>query len=379
MKIAISMRAIEEIDGPGIAITNLVDTLLSIDRENTYVIFFKNSAFLGRYKEYSNVKEILIDTKRKIVFDQLFIPYYSWKEKVDLIFSPKFTVPLLSTIKSVVIQRGSEYWIFPQYYDWLDLLYVKTFLPLYCKKASAVITLSDVLKHDLNKYINISLEKIHTIYSAPNTLFKPISDKKTLENIRQKYNLPKTKFVIAITKAYSAVGSNKKEFYPRKNTEGVIDAFELVKSKTTEKIKLVLIGKDIRETLIATYGKEYVKNDDYLFPGYIPQEDMPVIYNLASVLCFPSFYESFGIPLVEAIACGCPVITSNTGACPEIIGEGGLTCDPNNINDIADSLLRVLNDHEEAAELKARALKRSNNFNWNKSANQLKQLLSQTF
>ena len=375
MKIAISYRVVSEIDGPGVATRNLIDALITLDTKNTYVVIYSNNSFKGRYKEFSHVIEHSSDMGNKVLFDQCYIPYICRKEKVDLLFSPKFSVPLLSNVKSVVLQRGSEYWTYPQFYDRLDLLYVNTFLPLYCKKATRVLTLSDVLKHDLNKYLGIPLDKITTIHSAPNVNFGKIDDLKYIEQIREQFNLPKERFILAVTKPYAATGSNNKQFYPGKNTEAVIEAFLNCKDKFADDVKLVLLGKDVKETLEANYGKSYVNNPSFVFPGYIDQKHLPALYNMASLLSFPSYYESFGIPIVEAMACGCPVVTSSTGACPEIAGNAALIVDPDDRAALTDATYQVLSDKTLHDDLIKKGYDRVAEFTWKKSAQKLLDVL----
>ena len=377
MKIALMLRAIEEIDGPGIATTNLIDKLIGIDRSNEYVVFFRNKSYLGRYKKYPNVKEVVISSKSKFIYDQFWVPMLSKKEKADLIFNTKFTVPLMTNIKSLTIMRGSEYWIYPDYYDRLDLMYVNAFFPLYCKKAVKIITLSDVLKDDLHKFLKVPMNKMTTVYSAPHERFKPIEDKNYLEQVREQFGLPREKFVLSVTKAYSAVGSKRKKIYPRKNIEGIIESFLICKEKLEESVKLVFLGKNVKEVLAQKYGPEFIEGEHFVFPGYVSQDYLPAIYNLASLLIFPSFYESFGIPLVEAMACGCPVVTSTTGSCPEIVGEAAIKCNPDDTDSLADGMKQILSSGKKSDELKRRGLARVANFNWEKSARRLIELFDQ--
>lgn len=374
MKIALMLRAIEEIDGPGIATTNLIDKLIEIDRKNNYVVFYKNRDFLSRYSQYPNVKEVLIDVKSKLIYDQFFVPILSHREKVDLIFNTKFTVPLFTPIKSITIMRGSEYWIYPEYYDRLDLFYVNTMFPFYCRKATKVITLSDLLKKDLYKFLKVPLNKMATVYSAPHKRFKKISNNNYLEEIREKFYLPKEKFILSVTKPYSAIGSKRKKIYPRKNIEGIIKSFSRCKQIVNEPVKLVFLGKNIKESLVENYGNDLVANEDFVFPGYVDQEYMPAIYNMASLLIFPSYYESFGLPLVEAMACGCPIVTSNTGACPEIVGDAAITCPPDDIEKLADAMARLVVNDDLAKEFRDKCFERARSFSWDKSAKDLLRL-----
>jgi glycosyltransferase involved in cell wall biosynthesis len=168
------------------------------------------------------------------------------------------------------------------------------------------------------------------------------------------------------------VGSENGKLYPRKNIEGIIDSFLRCARQMPEPLKLVLVGKSVRETLARVYGEDFVKNDSFVFPGYVPQEFMPAVYNLAELLVFPSYYESFGIPLVEAMACGCPIVASNTGACPEIVGDAGLTRDPGDAEALARAMIDVLGDAAMADRLRQAGLRRAQHFSWEKSAMALK-------
>ena len=379
MKIAIMLRAIEEVDGPGIATANLVDKLIEIDRDNEYVILHKNNNYLGRYAGYKNVREILLNVKSKLIYDQIYVPYVCHKEKVDLIFNTKFSVPLLTPIKSISIQRGSEYWIYPNYYDRLDLIYAKTFIPLYCKKAAMIVTLSDTLKNDLNRFIGVPNEKMITIYSAPDDRFKIINNQRYLDRIRSTLKLPDKKFILSVTKPYSAIGSKNDKLYPRKNIEAIIDSFLRIKEKGSDQdIKLVLLGKDVKKALLKIYPEKIIESGDMIFPGYVSQEYLPAIYNMATLLIFPSYYESFGIPLVEAMACGCPIVTSNVGACPEIVGDTAYTMSPDDIDGRVNAIYEIIQNTEKTRKLKYKELERAEIFRWERSAAALK-VLFETF
>jgi glycosyltransferase involved in cell wall biosynthesis len=342
----------------------LVDKLLELDRDNEYVAIHKDPKYWGRYAKYSNVKELLINIKSKLIYDQFLVPWVSHREKVDLIFNTKFSVPLLSGIDSITINRGSEYWVFPEYYNKLELLHVHLFMPLYCRKAAKVITLSDILKNDLHKYLGVPLHKMVTIYSAAHERFQRVTDDQLLDAVRKKYRIPETRFILSVTRPY-----------PGKNIHGILQSFIRCAKRLNDPIALVLIGTNVKETLLSTgYERAFLEENNFVFPGTIAQDDLPAIYSLASLLIFPSYYESFGLPLVEAMRCGCPVVTSNTGACPEIVAYGALTAAPNDIERLQDAMYQILSDKETAEALRARGLRRAQDFSWSQSAAALKTL-----
>lgn len=378
MKIVIMLRAIDEIDGPGIATTYLIDHLLAIDRINTYVLLYKTAQHLGRYAQHANVKEILVKAKSKIIYDQILTPWIAWRERADLVFNTKFSVPLCSAIPSISMQRGSEHLIFPHFYSKKDLWYMKISLPIYCKKARKVVSISDVLKQDIHRLMHVPLNKIHTIYSACHTRFKCIEDRNLLQAVRLRYQLPDEKYVVTVTKPYAALGSEGKNLYRGKNLEGILAVYKHLKQSLTSNIKWVFIGKGIREGLEKKFGAGFVRNEDFIFPGYVDQTDMPAIYSMARFLLFPSYYESFGLPIVEAMACGCPVITSNTGASPEIAADAGLTFDPDDIVGMTQAARELVTSDEKFNQLRLKGLSRAKVFTWERSAQQLLELFATT-
>ena len=139
MKIGIMARTFDDRDGVGIANRNIIDRMIDIDRETEFVVLFRNRKHLGRYEQYDNVKEILLRAPNKLIWDQVLVPYYARRENVDLIYHPKFTVPLLTGRPTVAVCQGLEYYTLPQFYVWYDLMYAKMFLPFYYKKARNIL------------------------------------------------------------------------------------------------------------------------------------------------------------------------------------------------------------------------------------------------
>lgn len=346
------LRSIDAIDGPGIYTINLMDNLLEFDKKNEYVLFYKTKKNFGRYSKYNHVKETLIEIPGKLIWDQIAIPIVALKEKVDIILNPKFSVPFITRLPTIMVLHGSEWYIYPKFYNKLDILYINLVMPLYCWKATKLIAVSDVIKLDLTKYANAPLNKITTIYIAHNEKFHLIDNKDELERIRKKYNLHQ-EFILTVTRAY-----------PGKNVEGIIKAYHKCKDRIG--YKLVVVGKNIKEYLLSKkINQDHL--DDVIFMGYVPQEDLPAMYNIAKLFIFPSFYESFGMPLVEAMSCGCPIITSNAGGSPEIVGNAAMLTNPADIEEISSAICEVLNNEDLRYQLIQRGLNRAKFFSWEKT------------
>jgi len=364
MKIGFMARTIDALDGPGVGTLNLLDSLLQIDQRNEYVIFYRTIKHYGRYSKYPNAKELLIKMPHKILWDQIAIPYISWREGIDVIFHPKFTVPLLTSKPTIMTMRGSEWYTHPEFYSWFDILYVKLAMPVYGWKATKVICITNIIKQDSHKYIGIPNDKMITIHNAANKDFKVINNENKLNSVRRKYNLPE-KFILTVSRAYH-LDLNTKKTYAGKNLDGIIDAF-LVCRKTFP-CNIVITGKNVKEYLETTKGRKLGKDDGIYFTGYVEQDELPFLYNLAELFLFPSFYEGFPIPPAEAMACGCPVVTSRFGGCLEVTGDAAISVDPNNTDEIADSILNILSDDHLRRKLRNKSLARSRDFSWDKTA-----------
>lgn len=361
MKIGIMLRHLGS-KGPEVGTRvyaeNVVEGILERDKKNKYLLIYNDKESLGKYSKYPNATEIVIRMPTKLLWDQFAIPLLVKREKLDLIFNPKFTVPLFSGCKTVFAIHGMEWYIYPEVYNWYDIIYVKIALPFYCRKADAIVAVSKLVKSDIINYIGIYKDKIKTIYEAANKIFRPLRDQDTLIAIKEKYNLP-DRFILY-------VGG----IFPSKNFGGLVKAFYNLKKKGS--YKLVVVGskrwkfeKDFK--LI----NELDLNDDIHFTGRIPQIDLPAFYNLAEIFVFPSLYEGFGIPVLEAMACGCPVIASKTGALPEIAGDAAAFIDPYDIKEMSDTMNKVLTNENFRQELIEKGYKQVKNFSWDKCATEI--------
>jgi glycosyltransferase involved in cell wall biosynthesis len=364
MKIGIMARTLDDGDGVGIATTNLIDKLIEIGHEHKYVILYRTDKHFGRYKHRSHATEIMARCRSKFIWDQLLVPYIAWRHKIDVLLCAKYTVPLLTKCPTVVVNHGVEYYTLPHFYEWHDLMYVRTFLPLYYQRATKVVAISNDLQDLLHRYVHVPYERMATVYYAANERFFRRENKNELEQFRQKYGLPDN-FVVTATKVWRG-----KKLSNRKNIDNIVRAFLSVR-KEHPALKLVIAGEDCRAYIAAVFGAKTADDPGFVYPGWIPQEEMPYLYSLARALLFPSYSESFGLPLVEAMACGCPVITSTGGACPEIVGDAALVIDPTDVGGLTESLRRVLVDADLRRVLVENGLRRAAAFSWRGSAERM--------
>ena len=374
LRIGMMMRSLDEVDGSAIYMRKLLDAVIAIDSKHTLVLFFREKSQLGRFAEHPRVEEILVEGKRKLVWDQVSVPRAAAKADVDVLFHYKFTIPLVAPMPTVCQQRGTEYWTHPHLYpspaDKVDMYYNRFAIPLYCRSAARVLTISDSLKDELNRLASVPLEKMTTIYAAADERFKPVDESHKVA-ARARYGIPAEAPFLMVVKGYTRLSETHKALSPRKGVEKVLAAYEIARKKNERLPPLVILGAGVTDRVTPDYVSGFTDPARVITPGLIAHEDMPAMYGLARGLLFPSEYESFGIPLVEAMACGCPIITSTAPACPEVVGDAAILVPPHDIEALSREMARLGSDDALADDLSSRGRRRAAEFSWSKSAKRL--------
>ncbi len=250
--------------------------------------------------------------------------------------------------------HGAEQFAVPHSFMWHDRIYFTIANRLYCKGASAIITMTNIGAKDISRYMGADPDKIHVIYESYNESCRVVEEDDALQ-VRQKYDLPE-KYILFLG------GLN-----PIKNFRNTLLAYEKLYRELPH--KLVVVG--FRRWKFSEELKlidELGLRDHIIFTNFIPDEDIPAIYNLADVFVFPSLYEGFGMPVLEAMACACPVVTTKTGSSPEVAGGAAVLTDPYRPDEIADAIRKVVSDEELRERLVAKGLKRATEFSWKNCA-----------
>jgi glycosyltransferase involved in cell wall biosynthesis len=358
MRIGMMLRSFDEKGGVGVYTHNLVRELLEIDQRNRYIFFYRRQENLGRFASHDNVSERWIRAPNKALWDQVAIPFACRRERVDLVFHPKFTVPLLAPCKAIMVVHGAD-WFMPEqakFYSPWDVRYIRTFMPWYFRKASVVISVSQLTTDNFNQVLKPPLDKVKTVYFGPAKHFRRIDDPRLLAEVRTRYQLP-DRFILTLTK----LGDGN-----RKNFAGIQEAYRIYHASAPSPVKLVVGGKDCHK-LRSQYG---IPSDGYgsdlMFPGWIDQKDLPAIYSMASLYLYTSNLEAFPIPITEAMACGTPIVTSNVNGLEEIAGDAALLVDPSQPSEIAAAVGEVLEDPGLSRSLSHKGLERAKRFTWEK-------------
>jgi len=364
MKIAIMMRAMDQDSGFRAYIEGLVENMLKIDGENLYLLFYRTKKYFGRFSSYPNAKEIYVRAPHKFAWDQVSVPFRAWKEKADIIFNPKFSVPLVSSCPVAMGLQEPAWWTEPEYYPRVNVLYNKTFLPLYCRKAAQIFPMSNFILEENRKYIGLPFADAIVTHTVHGPLFRPIDDADFLKKIRSRYGLPE-RFIFNPTRVDHPGIDNSNAFFGGKNPHMTLKAFLMCKDEIPH--DLVFAGRRVREYFLHLGFRE--KDFERVrFIGFVTLEDLAGIYNLAELVVIPSFYEGCPATVMQSLACGSPLIAANSGGSPEVCGDAAILVDPHDTEDVAKKMKTVLFDRILQKKMKEGGVRRAAFFDWEKTA-----------
>jgi glycosyltransferase involved in cell wall biosynthesis len=276
-------------------------------------------------------------------------------------------LPPLVRVPSVVTIHDCIHLMFPQYLPnrWA-LTYARTSITMAAKRSTRVLTVSESSKRDIRRFVDVPPSKIDVIYNSYDPRFgvEPAAD--AVDRVRERYQL-QSQFVL--------YAGNVK---PHKNLERLIEAFHIVRSRGLDDVRLILIGDEISKyTALRRAVHRHQLHNYVRFLGYLPEETLAVMYRLAGVFVFPSLYEGFGLPPLEAMASGTPVVTSNVSSLPEVAGDAAVLVDPYSAEAIADGMYRVLTDNDLRSELRRRGPERASHFSWESSVRRVREIYGQ--
>ena len=367
MKIAIDARKLRDY-GIGTYIRNLVRHLARIDRATEYVLIVQ-PADIEIASELGDNFRTLPDWSRSYSLrEQFTIPLDLRREKVDLFHAPHYVLPPLTPCKSVVTIHDCIHLRFPQYLpNRLGYVYARSSLWVATHRATRVLTVSETSKRDILRYFHVPESKIDVIYNAIDERLGEAPSDAEMAQVRERYQL-NDPFVLY-------AGNIK----PHKNLERLIEAFHTLRRGGLENVKLLIIGDEISKYATLRRAVQRHKLHKHVrFFGFVSDKTLASLYRLASVFVFPSLYEGFGLPPLEAMASGTPVVTSNVSSLPEVAGDAAVLVDPYDAIDIKEGIKRVLSDPVLREEMKRKGLQRAREFSWERSAARTREIYLET-
>jgi len=294
-------------------------------------------------------------TDRRILREQLTLPRLARQSRADILHKTGFGAPIRATCPVIMTVMDLIGVLFSAHFPIVSRFYWSRYLPFTLRFPTRLITLSDHTRQDIVRLTNIPASRVRVIPPGRDERFRPISDTDRLVSVCAKFNLPQLFFLFVGT------------LEPRKGIDTLIVAFARVAKRSTD--DLVIVGKRGWgwEQFAAQIEKEGLPTR-VRFLDYVAHDDLVALYNLARGLVFPSRYEGFGLPPLEAMACGTPVICSNAASLPEVVGDAALLVAPDDVEEFVQAMHRIVHNENLRRELSTRGLAQSQKFSWERAA-----------
>lgn len=362
--IAIMGRVLDQDDGLGVYSANLLREMFVLDRATRYAVLLQTPKYQEAFQSIPNVTTHVLPAPAKLIWDQWVAPHAAHQFGAQLIFNPKFSIPLFSRIPCVFVLQGADWYINPANYPLWDNTYIRVMLPLYCLKAKRLLAISQATIDDLVKYAHLKVHGACVTYAGVAENFTPHQDPASLSQFREEYRLPE-RYIFTVARTFH-IGHTKVPPYPGGNNERLIRAYLRYRQEGGT-LPLCVAGHRVDEYLRAR-GFSNTDLKDVHFLGFVPNARMHMAFQLADCFVLATLCESFGIPIVEAFATGCPAIVPSTCACPEIAGGAAWFIDPLNEANITRALGEVTASATLRADLRAKGLRRAGDFTWRATA-----------
>lgn len=348
--------------GGGRFTKNVLENLATIDKENTYFLFLTKQGQTNFQIDADNFVKVFCPITPKvralrILWEQLILPWQLLSYRIELLFTPTVAIPFwvpcrtITTIHDMIPFHKSII-----KYSKLRTNYIRTATNLAIKKSDIIIAVSENTKREIIQFCKVHGEKIIVSLEGVDEKFRKINTGSEIADVRAKNKLPE-RFILF-------VGTLE----PGKNLQRLIEAYYYLRKENRISHKLVIAGAYGWGNLNLVKENKELILDEIVFTGFVTDDDLCLLYNAADLFVFPSLYEGFGLPPLEAMACGTPVITSNLSSMPEIVGNAAFLVNPYDSIELAAAIEHVLKDEHLRSELTARGRERAKNFSWRKTA-----------
>jgi len=357
-----------------VVVLELIRNLQEIDKDNEYFILVKPDTDRC-IEETSNFNIIELSGGPYPMWEQIALPRASRKLRLDLLHCTSNTapempgLPLVLTLHDIIYMEGS----------WLSLVrgkgtsyqrfgnvYRRHVVPKAIAKSSVVLTVSEFEKQRISEFFRMHPGKLRAVYNGVGEHFKPVQEKSLIEEYRRKFKLPES-YVFFLGNTVQ-----------KKNTPGTLKAYAMFLKKTGSEMPLVMLDFDRSDLtgILDEIGEPDLISKIHL-TGYVSNYELPGIYSLADMFLYPSFRESFGIPILEAQRCGTPVVTSNTSSMPEVAGDGAMIIDPFKPEEICEAMITIKMDADKRKELIDRGFENAAKFSWRAMAEKVLSIYSE--
>jgi glycosyltransferase involved in cell wall biosynthesis len=357
MRIGVMLRHYDQHRGGVRVYTHrLLRALLNLGSNHEFVFFYRSPSLVGTYKHDPQVEEVALPAPSVLWWDQIAVPLAVRRHGIDLLFNPKYSISLSAPCPCVWVCHGLDWYVMPWASRWKDRMSHRMLVPRYAAKADGIIAVSEVTREHLMYYLNVPPDRAMTVYSGVDDVFRSPPDSAGLAAVKEEFALPSRFFLYA-----GAV-------YPPKNFARLVQAY--AKVGPARGISLVVAGGENR-----FLSEDELKEPERLglggwvrWLGWVNQEELAAIYAQAEALLLPSLFESFGLPILEAMAAGCPVITSDRYGTKELADGAAVLVDPESVDSIAEGMGQLLDDPILRAQLTTLGRQRASGMTWHRCA-----------
>ncbi len=356
MRVAIDARKLHDF-GIGTYIRNLLRHLARIDATTEYVLLCAPADMHVPPTLGPNFRAVLESSPNYSLREQWHVPWVLRREKPDVYHAPHYVLPAAVMSPSVVTIHDCIHLIFPQYLpNRRAYLYARSVMWAAARRADAILTVSEASKRDILRFFDVKPEKVVVVHNAIDERFWTPPADEDVARVRERYQLEH---------GFVLYAGNIK---PHKNLVRLIEAFDEIRRGDFEEMKLLIIGDEISKMpALRRAVHQHHLHKHVRFLGYVSDETLAVLYRLAAVFVFPSIYEGFGLPPLEAMASGAPVVTSNVSSLPEVTGDAAVLVNPHDTGSIVAGVRRVLSDPAFAEQLRQKGPVRAREFSWERS------------
>ena len=341
----------------------LLRALLDLRSGHELVFLYRNPSLLGTYRNEPGVEEVALPARSVLTWDQVAVPGAVRRHGIDLLYNPKYSIPLMAGCPAVWVCHGLDWYVMPWASRRVDRLSHRFLVPRYARRAAAIIAVSDVTRQHVMEFLPVPPQRVVTVYSGVDDVFRQAPDPRRLQAIRARYSLPE-RFLL-----YAGA------IYPPKNFTRLVRAYAQVGPERG--IPLVVAGGENRFLSEQELKEPEVMGiaDWVRWPGWVSQEELAGFYALAEGLLLPSLFESCGLPVLEAMAAGCPVLTADRYGTKELAEGAAIMVDPESVESIAAGIRQLLEDESRRVQLIAAGRQRSASFQWQRCARETLQVL----
>lgn len=371
MRIGVDARTLQATRyGVARYLTNILINCLELDERNEYILYLSASMPPADYPipEGDRLRYSVLHARPSILWRHLALPLQMHKDKCDLHFSPSYFVPMLKVCPYVVVVHDISFKAHPEWFAKDKRMIFDGIFWRKVAKAEAIVTVSEYSKTEIIKHLGVDEDRIRVILEDAGGNFIPLREEVQLSAVKERYGLPRD-FVLTVGALHT-----------RRNIPRLLEALARLEAETNSPIDVLVVGSQAPFSPpvdIAEIASQVGLRGRALHVDYISEEDLVLLYNACTMLAYPSLYEGFGLPVLEALACGTPVACSNVTSIPEVAGNAALYFDPCDIDDMAKALGQVWNEPDRRDELRKAGLERASLFSWREASRELLSLFGE--